>query len=311
MVTGASVRARLAVAAVALMLLAPGAYGAYSYLHAYDLYRGFPPPREPASIPHGRLEQLSFYSHALRQERKYLAYLPPGYDSGSARGVRYPVLYLLHAPVGRARNYAQAGGLDVRIDKLLARGSIRPFLTVLPIGHGSSFGGDHEWANARAGRYEDFVVDTVRNVDARFSTLRDRRARMLAGLSAGGYGAVNISLHHPSVFGSFESWSGYFTQTPTYTFSGVSPALLRANSPARYLPAIAPTLRRTPFRAFLYQGTRDDVSASAMRAFTAELRAAGANARAAVYPGRHNWRLWRRHFSAMLEFASKSLEAAR
>jgi hypothetical protein len=104
MVTGASVRARLAVAAVALMLLAPGAYGAYSYLHAYDLYRGFPPPREPASIPHGRLEQLSFYSPALRQERKYLAYLPPGYDSGSARGVRYPVLCLLHAPVGRARN---------------------------------------------------------------------------------------------------------------------------------------------------------------------------------------------------------------
>ncbi|HEX6737409.1 MAG TPA: alpha/beta hydrolase-fold protein [Vicinamibacteria bacterium] len=311
MVTRAAVIARLAVAAAALALLAPGALGAYGYLHDYDLYRGFPPPREAAGIAHGRLEQVSFYSPALRQRRSYLAYLPPGYDAGSARGVRYPVLYLLHAPVGRARNYAQAGGLEVRIDTLLARRAIRPFLAVLPIGHGSAFGGDHEWADARAGRFESFVLDTVRATDSRYSTLRNRRARMLAGLSAGAYGAVNISLHHPRMFGGFESWSGYFTQTPTYTFSGASPALLRANSPAAYLPAIAPSIRRLPLRAFLYQGAADDVSARAMLAFAGELRAAGVRTRAAIYPGRHNWRLWRRHFSQMLVFASRSLESAR
>ncbi len=311
MVTGAAVTTRLVAGALALALLAPGGYGAYSYLHAYDLYRGFPPPREPAGIPHGRLETIGIYSRALHQRRGYLVYLPPGYEAGRARGVRYPVLYLLHAPVGRARNYALAGGLDVRVDKLMARRAIRPFVTVLPMGHGSAFGGDHEWANARAGNYEDFVLDVVRDVDGRFSTLRARRARMLGGLSAGGYGAANIALHHPRTFASFESWSGYYTQTPTYTFSGASPALLRANSPAAYVPAIAPAIKRLPFRAFLYQGSRDDVSARAMFAFAGELRAAGVQTQAAVYPGGHNWRLWRGHFTPMLEFASSSLEAAR
>jgi enterochelin esterase-like enzyme len=166
-------------------------------------------------------------------------------------------------------------------------------------------------ANARAGRYEDFVLDVVHDADARFSTLRDRSARMLAGLSAGGYGATNIALHHPLTFGSFESWSGYYVQTPTYSFTGASQRELWANSPASYLPAIAPTIRRRPFSAFLYQGRDDDVSASAMFAFARELRSAGVRTQAVVYPGRHNWRLWRRHFSAMLEFAGSRLEAAR
>ena len=85
-------------------LLSGGTYGAYAYLHDYDLYRGFPPPSEPASIPHGRLEHASFYSRALGQRRSYLVYLPPGYARQAAAGRRFGVLYLLHAPVGKARN---------------------------------------------------------------------------------------------------------------------------------------------------------------------------------------------------------------
>jgi enterochelin esterase-like enzyme len=311
MVAGATLIGRTAVALVALALLAPGAHGAYRYLHDYDLYRGFAPPRESDAIQHGQVRTEFFWSRALHQRREYLVYLPPGYDAGAARGVRYPVLYLLHAPVGQARNYGLAGGLYVRVDELLHRHLIRPFITVLPMGHGGAFGGDHEWANARAGPYEDFVLDVVRSADRQFSTFRDRRARMLAGLSAGGYGAVNIALHHPHTFSAFEAWSGYYVQTPTDSFTGVSKRLLFDNSPAEYLPSIAPTIRRLPFNAFLYQGTGDDVSAPAMFSFARQLRSVGVHTEAAVYPGRHNWRLWRRHFNAMLEFASSSLEKPR
>jgi enterochelin esterase-like enzyme len=307
MVDGATVIGRSVVALVALALLAPGAHGAYRYLHDYNLYRGFAPPHESAAIQHGQVRTEFFYSPALHQRREYLAYLPPGYDAGVARGVRYPVLYLLHAPVGQARNYGLAGDLYVRIDELLHRHRIRPFITVLPMGHGA----DHEWANARDGRYQDFVVDVVHSADQQFSTLRNRRARMLAGLSAGGYGAVNIALHQPNTFGSFESWSGYYVQTPTDAFAGTSKQLLHDNSPAEYLSSIAPTIRRLPFDAFLYQGTGDDVSAPAMFSFARQLRSVGVRTQAAVYPGRHNWRLWRRHFNAMLEFASSSMEKPR
>jgi enterochelin esterase-like enzyme len=277
-----------------------GVYGAWLYVHHYDLYRGFPPPTEPAGIPHGRAETVGFWSEALGQQRQYLIYLPPGYRSTR----RYPVLYLLHAPVGKAKNYIYAGGLGVRVDKLLARGAIKPFLTVIPEGHTALFGTDHEWANAHDGRYEDFVLDTVRAVDGRWSTIPDRNARMLAGLSAGGYGAVNVALHHLDVFGSFESWSGYFTQTPTLTFKGASRAQLRYNSPANYLPVVAPEIRSLGLHAYLYQGRTDDVPVSAMFAFGRALQADGAHVRMAAYGGKHNWALWRAHFSQMLRYAS-------
>jgi enterochelin esterase-like enzyme len=291
---------------IAVALLLAGSYGSYAYVHDYDLYRGFPAPREPSTIPHGRLVLTRFYSSALGQRRSYLIYLPPGYRQAVAAGRRYPVLYLLHAPVGRGRNYVQAGGLDVRVDELLARNRMRPFLTVIPLAH-SPFGTDHEWANTSSGPYESLVLDTVRAVDSRWATRPQRLDRMLAGLSAGAYGAVNITLHHLATFGSFESWSGYFKLTATDAFKGASRARLSFNSPSQYLPKVARGLSRLGLHAYLYQGARDDVPVPEMLAFARELRADGAHVRTAVYSGKHNWTLWRERFSPMLVYAGKVL----
>jgi S-formylglutathione hydrolase FrmB len=58
--------------------------------------------------------------------------------------------------------------------------------------------------------WETFVTrDLVRAIDARYRTIPDGTARGLAGLSEGGYGALNIGLHHPGEFDLLESWSGY------------------------------------------------------------------------------------------------------
>jgi enterochelin esterase-like enzyme len=296
-----------AVAAVlALVFLLGGSYASYAYLHDYDLYRGFSPPKEAPGVPRGTIREEHFYSPALGERRAYLVYLPPEYGTVE----RFPVLYLLQAPVGHARNYLQVGGLAVRMDTLRARHRIRPFIVVMPEAH-SPFGTDHEWANTAMGDYENFVLDTVHAVDARFPTVRNRSARMLAGLSAGAYGATNVTLHHLPVFGSFESWSGYFSQTATDAFHGASAALLRANDPDAYLGSIAPELRRYPMHAFLYQGRADDVPAADMVAFARRLEATGSHVRWAVFGGGHDWRLWRARFPAMLEFASHTFEVAR
>jgi len=291
---------------LAVAALLGGSYGSWAYLHNYDLYRGFPPPSEPAGIPHGKLEQRSFFSRALGERRSYLVYLPPGYSRQAAAGRRFPVLYLLHAPVGKARNYVQTGGLGVRVDELLHSHAIRPFLTVMPMAH-SPFGTDHEWANGDQGPYEQFVLDTVRDVDHRLATRPLRSARMVAGLSAGAYGATNITLHHPQVFGSFESWSGYFTEDRKDAFRGASAALLAHNDPVGYLASHTPELRRLPVTAYLYQGRTDDEPVQGMIDFARSLRATGSRVRVSVYGGKHDWALWRAHFSPMLVFAGHTL----
>jgi enterochelin esterase-like enzyme len=303
-------RTRWLAVPLAALFLGSGAYGAWSYVHDYEVYRGFAPATDPHGVPRGTVRNVVFFSHALRQRRNYTVYTPPGYAAAAARGARFPVLYLLHAPPGRPENYFDVGGLSVRMDVLIKRRRIHPFLIVAPYGRTNAYGSDAEWANARAGRFESFVLDTVRSVDARFSTIRSRSERMIAGLSEGGYGAANIALRNLGTFGSFESWSGYYVQTPTGVFAGLPPSLLEANSPAFYINRRVPAIRRLGLRAFVYQGDRDDVSASAMWRFVSDLRAAGADVRAAVYPGKHNWALWRAHLGGMLVFAGRTFAAA-
>jgi Putative esterase len=148
------------------------------------------------------------------------------------------------------------------------------------------------------------VLDVVRDVDARFATAADRRHRAIAGLSEGGYGALNITLHHLGIFSVAESWSGYFRHTPTSVFAHASAAQLRANSPADYVPAMAARIRRLGLRAWLYQGRTESHSPVAIRAFSAELHAAGADVHYGFFPGGHDWGLWRAQAPRMLLAAS-------
>ena len=79
----------------------------------------------------------------------------------------------------------------------------------------------------------------------------------IAGLSMGGYGAVNIALRHLNLFSVVESWSGYFTQTPTGPFAGATPAALRANSPAAYVHTLWSQLTADPIHVLLYISRTD------------------------------------------------------
>ena len=116
---------------------------------------------------------------------------------------------------------------------LIAQHRMPPTIMVMPAGRQSLLDGDTEWADAGAGRWMDFVVDVVHDVDHRFATYPDRRHRGLAGDSEGGYGATNIALHHLPMFSVFEAWSGYFTQTPTAAFSGATRGAAARQQPGR------------------------------------------------------------------------------
>jgi enterochelin esterase-like enzyme len=303
-------RVRAAVLALAaLSLLAVALLGLRRYIDNYETYRGFPPPSTPTGVAGaettGTVTTERFFSPALGHDASYTLYRPPGYAAAVRAGRRYPVLYLLHAPPGSANGYLTIGAVAVRMDELIAAHQIRPFMLVIPDGHTSVDGDDTEWADAGAGRYMSFVLDTVRNVDARWAALPDRGDRAIAGLSEGGYGATNVALRNLGLFGTFESWSGYFTQTPTYAYSGANAAQLRAASPRDYVGELAPALRRLPTYAFLYRGTNDRITSAAdTYGFAARFRAAGGHVTVAQYPGSHNWWLWRTHIPQQLRFAS-------
>ena len=176
--------------------------------------------------------------------------LPPGYS----RRQRYPVYYLLHGMPGDPSHFLSISGMDVRLNNQISLHP-RAMILVYPDGQigGSSFS-DSEWANTSAGAYDSYVIDVLHNVDHRFATLARRQDRVIAGCSAGAYGAVNVALHHLNEFGSVQSWSGYFLQTKSGVFAHANRATLAYNSPLVYARRLRAALTMYPLRAYMIVG---------------------------------------------------------
>jgi enterochelin esterase-like enzyme len=295
--------------AAALAWLITGLAGARAYVREYDAHRGFGAPRTPPGIPQGTLRVVAFHSAAIGRTERYLVYLPPGYAAAAARGARFPVLYLLHGAPGKMTSFTDVGAAQVAANVEIARHQIRPLLLVMPAAL-QGLHADTEWADSPAGRWMDDVVDVVHDADRRFATLRRRADRGIGGDSEGAYGAVNVALHHLTMFSVVESWSGYYWQTRSTVFANSPAAAIEANSPAAEVRRLGPPIRRLGLRAYLYEGRGDVTDPAQMLHFAAHLRADGARVVVRFFPGGHDWALWRAQTPRMLAVASRWLAPA-
>src|SRR5437868_3416284 len=288
---------RLAVGLATLALatfLTVGGIGIWRYGWNYWLYRGFPPPQDPGFVrERGTTQTFSVTSAALggRSKQVYV-YLPPGYASHPSK--RYPVVYLLHGIPGRPTAFLFTVRAGVVEDILVARHKAKPMILVMPYGSTGTFT-DKEWANGvRSGEgWETYLArDVVRAVDARYRTIPTGAARALIGLSEGGYGALNIGLHHPGEFRVLESWSGYQKADDLASIFGGVHRLLVRNSPLDTLPRVAGRLRAARTYVWFYSADRDRFRRE-NTSFARLLGEEGIPHHYFLVPGGHNWALWR------------------
>ncbi len=218
--------------------------------------------------------------------RTALVYLPPGYDTSPGR---YPVIYLLHGLPGSPSEYVSGTDLLHFADAEINSGAMRPFIAVMP-----SAGVSHDYRGEWAGAWERYVVDhVVPWSDSHFRTLASPAGRTIAGLSAGGYGAVDIALRNPTLFRTVESWSGYFHPLPDAPFTHASTATLRANDPQLLAAGHARNISRLGMRFFLSTGPTHDhrIPASETIAFARQLERLGVSATLDTVPTqRGQWR---------------------
>jgi enterochelin esterase-like enzyme len=293
---------------VACVFMAVGFVGVERYGRNYWLYRGFPPPRDPAYVTQaGTQQELQVRSPALggRSQQVYV-YLPPGYADNPDE--HYPVLYLLHGFPGRPLAFLLTVRAGVVEDELVAKDEAQPVILVMPFGSTGTFT-DKEWANGiHSGEgWSTFVArDLVRTIDATYRTIPTAAARGIGGLSEGGYGAINIALHHPGEFHLVESWSGYERAPKIPSIFGAQGQTLATNTPLEQLPLVARSLRRHHVYFWFYSGT-DDSFRRQNRAFAQELVRNGVAHRFFVFPGGHNWALWRGEAEVSILAASQRL----
>jgi enterochelin esterase-like enzyme len=299
------------VAGALATFLVIGMIGAYRYVDNYWLYRGFAPPRDAAFVKaHGSAVRIDVASPALGGRRQPVdVYLPPGYNAHPGR--RYPVMYLLHGFPGRPGAFLETVRMGVVQDELVALHRARAMILVMPFGSTGSFT-DKEWANGvRPDEgWETFLArDVVHAIDTRYRTIRSARGRAIAGLSEGGYGALNIAIHHPGEFRVVESWSGYELADRVPSVFGNDRALLKRNSPQLTIGAAAPKLRRAHAYIWFYSGTGDSELKQNDR-FAQTLTRLHLPHRYSVVHGGHNWGIWRGRAVDAYLAASKRLSGA-
>jgi S-formylglutathione hydrolase len=129
-------------------------------------------------------------------------YLPPSYKSQIQK--RYPVVYFLPGfdeTLDYYMNVNENGYcFESSMNSNITQGRLKEVIMVLVNGfsklHGSFF-----YNSSVTGNWEDFVVkDVVDYMDATYRTIPQSGSRALMGFSMGGYGAMHISMRHPSIF---------------------------------------------------------------------------------------------------------------
>jgi enterochelin esterase-like enzyme len=284
----------VALAAALCAFLGVGLLGARGYLDNFLAYRGFAPPREPAFVTRpGSVARLNVPSPALggRAQETYV-YLPSGYAQHPDR--RYPVLYLLHGFPGRPLAFLETVQMGIVDDVLTTRQRAQPLILVMPFGSTGTFD-DQEWVNGigASSGWATFVSrDLVHYIDSHYRTIASARARGVAGLSEGGYGAINIAVQHPHEFSVVESWSGYERPDKLRTIFGPTLQLLPANDPRLLVRRAAPSLRKLGTYFWFYSGSTDRFRTQ-NAAFAHELSALHVPHKYRLVYGGHNWAIWR------------------
>jgi hypothetical protein len=277
----------LAVAAAVVSLLAPAGW--------FTIAQG------PAggTVWEGRIPN----SFVPADTRLSAIYLPPGYNPAH----RYPVVYLLHGMRGSPSSIFDAMRLPTAADQLVASGAA-PFIAVMPVAGPTVHPNRGEWA----GVWEDYLVrDVVPWVDRNLPTIARAQGRALEGLCAGGFGAVDIGLRNPGIFGTLGSFEGYFA--PVFRdgpFAGATHADLLAHNPSALLLRDAAALQRSAVRFYISaSGDHGHIRQSWSVAFARELGSLRLPHELWLLPVAERKHFWRATLPSALSYANAGFAA--
>jgi enterochelin esterase-like enzyme len=260
------------------------------------------------AAPQGSVAVRGVWSRALGKSVRTLVYLPPSYRPG---GPRLPTLYLLHGTPGTPDGLF-ALGIGQQLDNLIDAGGAPAMIVVAPSG-GRRPDSDTEWDDSVAdpgARWGTFVTrDLVNAIDNDYPTRRGRASRAIAGISMGGYGAVNLALGHGATFGIAASWSGYFVSNTPQVDGPQGSATWRARSPLLSVALRAPALRRRPVATSFYSG-RDDRFFDENVSFHQTLTRLGIPHRFRAVAGGHDASVWRAQMTTELTWIGREFQRA-
>jgi enterochelin esterase-like enzyme len=250
--------------------------------------------------------ERALYTPAVDGRLHLAVFLPADYYMS---GARYPVVYFLHGLPASSTAYRGSSFLADALDR-----TGRKAIIVAPQGARDN-DSDPEYLDWGPGRNWETAItrDIVSYVDSHFRTIPSRRGRAIVGLSAGGYGAVLLALHHLRSFSVVESWSGYFHPTNPDGTAALDLGSSKANAYASahsFVSTLKEWVAHRPTFLGFYVGRGDSRFHDENVRLDSELDRAGVGHVFRVYPGGHQQSVWQAHAAAWLDLALRHLAAA-
>lgn len=256
------------------------------------------------------LRTESMPSGILGRPFPFLVYLPDGYSRGE---LRYPVLYLLHGAGGDETAWSREGGIKATADRLIASGDIPPAIIVMPGCAGCW------WVDSTDDKAESaFWSDLVPAVSKRFRVIDSRRGRLLAGLSAGGYGAVRFAMNYPDRVAAAAALSPavYADQPPAHSAARKQAPFLKPDGSfdlamwrnRNYPSTIDAYCRQKQQVAFyLVSGDNDNfgIAFETVTLFKRLYEHQPALAELRIVDGDHSWAIWSKSIEGAMRYLFK------
>jgi enterochelin esterase family protein len=233
-------------------------------------------PRQPwvvknPAVPAGRVQDSTFASTLMKNERDIAVYTPAGYTPGVRR---YDLLIVFDGDW-----YQTLVPTPTILDNLIAAGRIPPTVALFVNNPGASRGAE---LHCNRTFFDFLATELVPWVARRYAITDDPGRTTVAGSSAGGLGSSCAALFHPERFGNVLSQSGAYWWAPP----GESPEwALRQFAASPKLPV------RFYIDAGLLENTTSILTEN--RHFRDMLRSRGYEVHYSEFNGGHEYRNWR------------------
>jgi len=147
------------------------------------------------------VDSIEIVSVVMKKTYMAAVVLPDSYKKNKSS---YPVLYLLHGGGGHFRDW-----LTLTPDKMLVKNLADQYNLIIVMPEGEAFGWYLNSPVNKESQFETYIIDEViGKIDKTYRTVKDRKGRVVTGLSMGGHGSLYLSTRHPDLFCAAGSMSG-------------------------------------------------------------------------------------------------------
>jgi enterochelin esterase-like enzyme len=229
-------------------------------------------------VPHGSITHEIFKSKVTGQFESCLVYTPPEYHLDSRL---YPVVYLQHGGGENEMCWVYQGKVNYIMDNLLADGKAVPALIVMCNGMVQVDDGQGGRVVDNT-RFQDLLIeDCIPMIESKYRVKPGKENRAISGLSMGSLQSGKIIMEHPELFSAAGLFTGFLPpRAPASDFP-----YLKALDDADYFNREVKVF----FRAMGDQEPSIPLFASETKMCDEK----GIRYIEKIYPGAHEWRVWR------------------